>query len=113
MSSIKENFFVDGKFYKTIEQFVEDELCDVEIENLSEDYEVKCERSSLLPIIQYNAEMIAEMAEEFSEENCDDEYETILEAVRQCVDFEKLNSMIPKLYYGNVERFVLTKKDLL
>ena len=57
---------------------------------------------------------MAEMAEEFSEQNCDQEYDLILKAIKECCDFEKLNSMIPKLWYEiPSQKFKITKQDLL
>lgn len=87
---------------------------DDEIKDLPDDYSIKATKAQLLPIIQYKAEDLAEMADEFSETNYDEEYEKILEAVKKYCDFEKLNSDIPKLWYEMpTEKFTITKQDLL
>ena len=110
-----EPFYIDDKYYYSIDD-LRDEIAsdDCDIEDLPEDYEITATRSKLLPIIQYKAEDMAEMADEFSEQNYDQEYDLILKAIKECCDFEKLNSMIPKLWYEMPsQKFKITKQDLL
>lgn len=51
------------------------------------------------------------------EERWDDEYsqvEKVAEAIKASVDFEKLNSMMPKLWFSNPRKpIVLTKEEIL
>ena len=71
-----EPFFIDNKYYYSIDD-LKDQIAsdDCDIEDLPEDYEITATRSKLLPIIQYKAEDMAEMADEFSEQNYDQEYD--------------------------------------
>lgn len=111
---IDEPFFSNNNYYHSLNDLIDEIISDdCDIEDLPDDYEIQCTKAELLPIIQYKAEYLAEMAEEFSEENCDNEYNKILEAIKECCDFEKLNSMIPKLWYEiPSKKFKITKKDL-
>lgn len=108
-----ENFFIDDKFYTNMEELKDSYECDDILDSLPDDWSTEANESNLLPIIQYNVESLLEQADEFSETNCDQEYEKIRLAILECCDFEKLNSMIPKLYYGSVRKFTITKKEIL
>ena len=114
-SIMNEPFFSNNKYYDSVESLIDEiVLNDCDIEELPDDYEIQATRAQLLPIIQYKADDLLEMADEFSEENCDREVEQILNAIKECCDFDKLNSMIPKLWYEMpTERFIITKADLL
>ena len=110
-----EPFFYNEKYYYSLDE-LRDEIVseDCDIKDLPDDYSIIATKSQLLPIIQFKAEDFADMADEFSETNYDEEYEKILEAVKKHCDFEKLNSEIPKLWYEMPsEKFTITKQDLL
>lgn len=111
---ITEPFFYNDDFYYSIDELIDKIVSeDCDINDLPEDYKIEATKAQLLPIIQYKAENLADMAEEFSEYNGEQEYEEILKAIEKHCDFEKLNSEIPKLWYENYsEKFTITKNDL-
>lgn len=43
----------------------------------------------------------------------DDEQVKVIKALKEAIDFEKLNSLLPKLYYPNCTYDIITKQDLL
>ena len=112
---MSEPFFSNDKYYYSLSDLIDEIVSDdSDIEDLPDDFELKATKAQLLPIIQYKADDLLEMADEFSENNYDREVEQILNAIKECCDFNKLNSMIPKLWYEMpTEKFVITKKDLL
>ena len=40
-------------------------------------------------------------------------YDKVVKVFKDNIDFEKINSQMPKLYYGNNKSFLVTKQDLL
>ena len=108
------NFFCDDEFYRDLKTFIDINYeTDFDFSSLDENYQIHCVSGLLLPIITYDVEKIADLAEEFSEEYAEEEYEEIKDSISQCVDFEKLNSLIPKLYYPIGKSFSITKADLV
>ena len=111
-----ENFFYNDNFYSELS-----ECCDYndwdkeEIESYPDDFKLEVECSELSPIVEINAEWITEKIDEerFSEYRCDDEVSKIMKILNENIDFEKINRLIPKLYYGNRKKHYFTKADLL
>lgn len=113
----QENFFYQDEYYSTIDDFM-DELFSNDKEHvatLADNKEFVCNTSKLSPIWQFDADSITESIddERFSERNVDDEFRSISKILSDNIDFENINSLIPKLYYPSKETFVITKKDLL
>lgn len=109
-----ENFFYDDKFYGYFEDFIEDieEEYDCEIEDLPEDFSVEVSESELKPILILSIDDINIESENYSDENEDNESDEILKVLKENIDFEKINSLIPKNYH-RAKKVVLTKEQLL
>lgn len=111
-----EYFIYNYHFYSELS-----ECCDYndwdrgEIESFPDDFKLEVELSELAPIVQIDAEWITERISEdrFSEDRCDDEVSKIMKILNENIDFEKINALIPKLYYGNRKKHYFTKADLL
>ena len=116
-SRFMENFFYNNDFYTDLEDFIEKVFDDEsEIADLDNDKLYLCKGSKLEPILSLSAEWIAERIDEdrFSENNSDGEIEEISEILESNIDYEKINSLMPKLYYENYkDKFTITKQDLL
>jgi hypothetical protein len=114
-----ENFFYNDKFYTDLYDLAEDlefDAVDDLIEDYPDDYTICIELSQLQPVVVFTPDLIAEnciLEDRYSEENSDREYDTIVNALKQCIDFEKLNSLMPSLYYGTGKKQTITKQDLL
>lgn len=112
-----ENFFYNDNFYSDMESFIHENFDDEsEIAELDDDKEFLCKGSTLETILELSAEWITNRIDEdrFSENNSDDECEKITKALNNNIDYEKINSLMPKLYYENYrDRFTITKQDLL
>lgn len=111
-----ENFFYNNKFYYEVSELIDEiESDECEIHELPDDYKLECFKSELSPLVEFDAQWIAERIDEerFSDDNCDGEFTKIVKALNECIDFEKLNSMIPKMYYETRMKFYITKQELL
>lgn len=111
-----ENFFYEDNFYTELCELCEYQDWDKEyIQTLPEDYTIEVMLTDAEPIFKLDAEWITERIDEerFSENNCDDEYSRITKILNENIDFEKINALIPQLYYGNRAIYHFTKQDLL
>lgn len=112
-----ENFFYNDNFYSDMESFIHENFEDEsEIAELDDDKLFLCKGSKLEPILKLSAEWIAERIDDdrFSENNSDGEIQEISEILEKNIDYEKINSLMPKLYYENYkDKFTITKQDLL
>lgn len=91
------------------------------IKNLDDDWSVDCEETTLEPIFVLTKEKLVDAIndhiynhfEDRFPEDSDSTDKEISEAIKQSIDIEKLNSLLPKLYYPNGKKFTITKADLL
>lgn len=119
-----ENFFVDDKFHSDLESLMSDMGIndDDDIKALEEDWSVDCEESTLEKMFQVDEKFIVDSIvcqtdkweDRFPDPDNDErEFAQIKKAIRESVDIEKMNSLLPELYYPNGKKFKITKKDLL
>lgn len=121
MENRKENFFIDDKFYNEIVDYIEDNDYDnEEIEKLTDDWKVVIRLSNYEPIFQFTMDWLVERiireTDYFEDRFPEDSavvFTEIENAIRQSVDLDKLNSLLPKLYYPSDKTHFLTKQDLL
>jgi chemotaxis methyl-accepting protein methylase len=62
--------------------------------------------------VDFLAESLYDANEERYSEDAPQDLD-VKKALNECIDFEKLNSMIPKLWYPNGKFQLITKADLL
>lgn len=109
-----ENFFYEDVFCSDLDDLLNQ--LNEEASDLNDDWTCRVELTTLEPMFTLNADNLAEMLynnkeERYSEDAPQDE--VIIKALKECIDFEKLNSKIPKLYYPNNKFVTITKKDLI
>lgn len=111
-----ENFFYEDTFCSDLEDFAN--LFGIDEDNVNElkdDWQVKVELSDLEPIFNICAENLCQLLADANEERLSydfDEEEKILQALKETINFEKLNDALPKLYYPNNKFQTITKADL-
>ena len=114
---MRDYFFYADKFYHAPEDFVEDIFDDEdEINDLEDGIFWDCYGSTEQPLFELSSQWITERIDEdrFSENGSDNEYEKIHKILEANIDYEKINSLIPRLYYENRrDKFKITKEDLL
>lgn len=114
-----ENFFVDENYYSDLDDFLIDhEIYDKEgVQLLDDNWQQKIELSKLEKIFVIDKKWIVEQIYNCNEDRFPENPEIIdnkiSEAISSSVDFTKLNSLLPELYYPSGEFEVLTKKHLL
>ncbi len=117
-----ENILEGDRFYYDLGDLLSDhDLEDKEdIEKLDDDYCITVDNTKLEPIfkldMQFVIDAIVQRTERFDErfpEESDSTFKKIEDAIRQSVDIDKLNSLIPELYYPDGETTKITKKDML
>lgn len=114
---VMENFFYNDNFYSDMESFIHENFDDEsEIAELDDDKLFLCKGSKLEQILKLSAEWIAERIddERFSENNNENEVEKIMKVLSGNIDFDKINALLPELYYEDYkDKFTITKQDLL
>lgn len=116
-----EPFFIDENYYMEVEDYLIDhELEREDVEKLPDDFQVKINEAELQPIFvlkeDWLIDAILDHTDSFDErfpEDSDKVFEDIKKAIRQSIDVNKLNQLLPKLWYPNGKHSVLTKQDLL
>jgi len=113
-----ENFFIDDKFYTNIEELLEDLEIET-IDEIPETYSERAESASLEPISEgithdYLVDTIFSYLEDRMPEDYTEKFEAkIINAIKEAIDIEKINSLMPKLWYGNNQFFTITREDLI
>jgi len=109
-------YYYNEKFYHDLEQLIDD-LDFEKVEDLSEDFSITYKECDLEPIIELSAEKLTQLIydseeERFSEDNTVEEFDDIQKLLSD-IDFEKINSKIPKLWYPSKRKIQLTKADIV
>jgi hypothetical protein len=116
-----QNFFYNGYFISDLEDFIEELGLDEEdISDLPDDWEEECQESKLEKIFVLKEKFIldnimsaTEVWEDRFPEESDRTFKEIEKTILQSIDVEKLNSLLPEIYYPNGKKFKVTKNDLL
>lgn len=110
-----EDFFYDEEFYSDIENLMSDlDLNTIEdVQNLEDDYSLECTKSIIEPIFTLSAQWILERIDEERFSESGNELDSLEKTITENIDFDKVNSLIPKLCYETKEKFQITKQDLL
>ena len=109
-----ENFFYFQNFYSDLS-----DLCNFmewdkeELESFEDDFKIEINTSRLEPIIDLSASWIIEHIddERFTEEG--NEVGKLVVVLNENIDFEKVNSLMPKIYYETRNKITVTKDELL
>ena len=112
-----ENFMCGDDFCHDLSDLME--LYDIDeetVQELADDWVVNIELMDLERIVTLNVIDLGQMILDNNEDRFPEdgnEYEKIEKALRECVDFEKLNLMMPEVYYPNGKMEKVTKKDII
>jgi hypothetical protein len=110
-----ENFFYDNEFYSDLDSLMDDlDLnAEADIYQLPDDWFITCFESKREPIFILSVDFITDAINEerFSEEGR--EFDEINEVLSNNIDYEKINALIPNLYYPTRTKFLITRADLI
>ena len=106
--------YFNGNFYDQIEDVIED----IDLESFDEAEVLKIENCTLEPIIHLDAEILVDRLEDIlcdrhSENNATEEQKEIIEVLKRNINFEKLNSELPKLWFPNNTFETYSKPQIL
>ena len=111
-----ENFFYNDIFFNDLLECCNYYEWDTEELNLlPKNFHIKIELTTIAPLVVFDSEWMTERINErrFSENNGDKETTKIMNILDENIDFEKINKLIPKMYYINGKLQIVTKKELL
>ncbi len=112
-----ENFFYYDSFCMDLDKLAD--LCDIDEDNvndLKDDWQVKVELSDLEPIFNVDAENLCQLLADANEDRLSvdfDEEKKVLKALKETIDFDKLQDALPKLYYPNNKFKSITKSNMV
>jgi hypothetical protein len=112
-----ENFVVNDNFYSTISDYIELQEDGVDIIDLPNDWSIEVELTELEKVFYFDEYGILDLMERDDTSRLGDDNDEVRDEIRELIkksfDFEKFNSNVPKLYYTNGKKLIITKKDLL
>ena len=112
-----ENFFYEEEFCGDLGDLMD--YFDIEEpKHLKDDWTCKIEMAELEPCIKLNVKQLYEMLmnqneERFGENFDNDDEAKIIKCLSDSIDFDKLKELMPKFYYPNGVKKVVTKQDLI
>jgi hypothetical protein len=112
-----QNFFYEDTFCSDLEDLAR--LFDIDEDNvndLKDDWQQKVELSELEPIFKIDADNLCQVLADAYEHRLSDEFNEeakVLKALKESIDFDKLNTLLPKLYYPSNQFEIVTKEDFV
>ena len=112
-----EHFFYEDTFCSDLEDLAN--VFDIDEDNVNElkdDWQVRVELSDLEPIFNVDADNLCQLHADANEDRLSEDFDeeaTVLKALKETIDFEKLKEELPKLYYPNNKFEIITKADLV
>ncbi|MEO6304182.1 MAG: hypothetical protein ABIP51_13535 [Bacteroidia bacterium] len=108
-----ENIFYEGKFYSDISELIDDLELEETINDEPDDWTIICKESNLQKIITLSEDWINDkINDERLPEDEDRVFDKLSKALKT-IDYDKVNALMPELYYESRRKFVITKKDIL
>ena len=115
---MEEDFFYYDTFCSDISDLMM--LLDIEeeleaVNELPGDWSIRIELTDLEPVCTLDVDDIYQFILDQYEDRLGehDQEKTLKTALRESIDFEKLNQLLPKLYYPNGTFETITKQDLV
>ena len=119
-------FFIEDEFHEDIDSLVHSMgLDEEEFFDLDPDWEVEAieaslekifvlEKEELVSIVSQKIEELHSDSERYPDSECDfvDTQKAIKNAIAQSIDIDKLNSLLPELWYPTNKKIVIKKADL-
>lgn len=116
-----ENFFYNDTFYPELDYLMQDfEIDENELPDLPDDWEIEVEETSKEKIFVLTKEFIVDHIltatdnwEDRFPEDDDNTFKQIEKAIIAGIDIDKINDLLPSLYYVNGKKYIITKNDLI
>lgn len=109
-----EHFFVEDTFYSEVEDYIEDQQHDEEsVHALPDDWKCAVFECELAPMVKLSPEWISERIDEDMITEDGENIDRLEDILKKYIDFEKVNSMIPKVWMPKGPQSWLTKTHLI
>ena len=109
-----ENIFYIGNFYPELLLLCDDNEWDEDFLNSQpDDFEITVEGSQLEVFFDFSVAFITENIDEERMSESENEMDQTEQVLKDNIDFERINALLPKLYYADGSKYIITKKDLL
>lgn len=107
-------YYYSEKYYDQIKDVAQN----LDLYAMSEDATIQVEKCVLQPIVTLNADIVvngleSELEERYSENDGESEFNQIKEVLKRNIDFKKINSELPRLWYRNNVLETYTKSQLI
>ena len=108
-----ENFFYNDEFYDDIGSLMDAQDIDETMDGIDDQWEIECREGQLEPIVTLSVEWIMDRInpDRYTEDG--DECHDIADLLEQYVNYEEINTQMPKLWYPTRKKFTITKQDLI
>jgi hypothetical protein len=112
-----QNFFYEDTFCSDLADLAE--LFDIDEDNvndLKDDWQQRVELSELEPIFKIDADNLCQLLADANEDRLSEDFNEeakIIKALKESIDFDKLNGLLPKLYYPSNKFEIVTKADFV
>ena len=117
-----EHFFIEDKFYGDLDDLINDWFPENgDVDELPDDWSIRAQESKLEPVFQLTESEVTNVINQYIGSMHEDRFspdddgrldDEITDAIEECFDIEKFNSLIPKLYYP-AGFTTITKQNLL
>ncbi len=116
-----ENFFYEDRFCSELSDLMDVfDITEENIKDLDENWSVSVMASKLEKIFQFEQKFVVDAIvqqtdtweERFPEES-DSTFEAIEKAIKAGIDIDKINSLLPSIWYPTDGEFIITKQDLI
>ena len=110
-------YYFNDNFYSELYDLIDDELDFEKSPNeLDDDFVLIYQECELQPIFTLDKDKLSDLLldvyeDRFSEDG--DESHEVIKAINESIDFDKLNSMIPELWYPKHEKLKLSKSEII
>lgn len=108
-----ENFFWNAEFYRDIEELIDKISDEEDLSDLEDDWSIECREGELQKVITLSPDWMMERISEERFEEDGDTYEKVYDMLEKNIDFEKIDTLMPELWYETRIKFIITKQDLL
>lgn len=108
-----ENFFVDENFYFELSDLIDSTSFEEDLSDLEDDWSVEANWSNLEKAFTLSTDWIMKYIGEERFDEDSDTHEKCYDLLERCIDYDRINSLVPEMYYATKEKFTITKQDLL
>ena len=105
-------YAIDDNFFDKPQDIAEN-IGYEELMKQTDDFTIEAYECDLESIIRFDGDYIAECIDDERKSEDGDEIEIVAKILNENIDFDKINALMPKLWYPSNRKVVFTKEELL